>query len=276
MVTISSSPFRHTAHQAVDTPRLSSSKSLWTHFVDRINSVEGMFDALKVGDYASQWLKMIPHFSSKKTQLSSAQGVFFAGATLASLPGLVTTIGDTVQSCSLFGRAVIDKTRNPTEREREITSTAKKSARNLLDLACMGADTANNFHDLGWVDLGKAAPVSSGIFCGTDLVSNGLDLAREVGKVTERSTERRTKQISPERNTAIHHKDNLSYIRIFKNTVCIIGSAIGLAALVMGGSVVLPVVGLAISSMWIVSKIIAHFYKEIAVKSSSLAYKTKI
>jgi|GEM_PF-4929726 len=276
MVTVTSSNIPRAASQTAESSRIPSKKSLWTHFADRISSIDGLFDALKVGEYFSHWLKMIPHLSSNKNQLSTAQGTFLAGATLASLPGLVTTIGDTVASCSLLGKAVVDRTRNPTARDQDITSIAKKSGRNLLDLACMGTDTANNFHELGWVDLGKAAPISCGVFLGTDVIGNGLDLAKEVGKVSERAAEKATKQISPERTIAIHHKDNLSYMRIFKNVAGIVGSTIGIASLFVGGVIALPIVGLTFSSLWIVSKITTHFYKEIAIKSSSLANKAKI
>lgn len=146
----------------------------------------------------------------------------------------------------------------------------------MLDLTCMVSDVANNFHDAGWVNLGKAAPISCGVFFGTDIVGNTIDLTSQVCQISARNVQRQASSISPQTKTNLFHKDVHSYIEIVKNVVCITGSIIGLVSLVLGGPIVVSIVGLVLSSMWIVSKIVSHFYNEMVVKEHSASCRMDI
>jgi hypothetical protein len=164
-----------------------------------------------------------------------------------------------------------DKTKSPSANDLKISVVAKNASRNLLDLTCMATDVANNFHDAGWVNLGKAAPISSGVFFGTDIVGNAIDLTGQVCQISARNTERQTAGISHLTKKSLFHKDVHSYIEIVKNAVCITGSIIGLMSVVLGGPIVVSIVGLVLSSMWIVSKIVSHFYNEMVVKEHAIS-----
>ena len=241
-----------------------NSKSIWTHLSDRLTASEGIYDALKVGEYAIEWFKHLPQQVFQSSHLGQAKQVFSHAATILGAFGLVKQIGDTVISISLFGRLV-----TKTTSYSEIDVIARDAGRNVLDFTCMASDVANNFHEAGWVNLGSAAPISSGIFFGTDIVGHGIDLAGQVCQISARNVQRQAGDISPHTKINFIYKDILSSMEIVKNVACISGSIIGLASLILGGPVFISVIGLILSSTWIVSKIVSHFYNEMVVKDHS-------
>ena len=253
----------------------SDTKSVWSHFSDRLGTSEGIYDALKIGEYGVEWFKRIPLQIFQSSHLADVKGVFSRAAAVLGAFALVKQMGDTASSISLFGR-VFDKTRSPSSQDLTIDVLAKNAARNILDLTCMASDVANNFHEAGWVNLGKAAPISSGVFFGTDIIGNAIDLTGQIYQISERNVEKHTRRISPQTKTNFFHKDVLSCIEIVKNVACISGSIIGLASLVLGGPIVVSIVGLFFSSMWIVSKIVSHFYNEMVVKEQPRSLRIDI
>lgn len=250
-------------------------KSFWEHAGDRLASVDGMSDALKLGEYATQWFAKIPG-AAQRLPLEGASHTFFKTATLINLWEIVRGVQNAAHSVRQLAGKFFDKLANPSRKDVELFPAAQKSARSLLDLTTTVTDAANNCHEAGWVDLGKMAPISSGLFYGADIVGNGIDLHTQVGKVCARAKERASNKLSNIRLKKLHHKDVNSYINIFKSSVCIVGSVIGLVSLIAGGPIVLPIIGLVLSSLWIVSKITAHFYKEMVVKEDPLSSKVKV
>lgn len=250
-------------------------KSFWEHASHRLTTVDGMFDALKVGEYATQWFAKIPG-TVHHVSFEGASKAFFKTATLISLWDVVTGFQKAANSVHQLVCSVFNKISNPSHKNSTLAADAKASARSLLSLTNTVTDAANNCHEAGWVNLGKMAPISSGIFYGTDIVGNGLDLKAQVEEVCDRAKERASHKLSDLRLSKLFHKDVHSYIHIFKNSVCIIGSVIGLVSLIAGGPIVLPIIGLVLSSMWIVSKIAAHFYKEMVVEEDAISFKVKV
>jgi len=222
-----------------------------------------------------EWFRQIPYQNFQSSHLIHAKTVFSQSSALLGAFGLIKQIGDTITSFSLFGR-FSDKTKSPLGTEVEISTVARNAFRNLLDLTCMASDVANNFHDAGWVNLGKAAPISNGVFFGTDIVGNAIDLTGQVCQISSRNAERQAPRISPQTKKNLFHKDIHSYIEIVKNTVCITGSTIGLVSVFLGGPIVVSIVGLVLSSMWIVSKIVSHFYNEMVVKEHAISSRIDI
>jgi hypothetical protein len=234
----------------------SKGQSMSNPILDRLSTAEGLYDAFKFGDIASSWFL---RDASSQSKLLKLQKTFNRASTLISSINTAKQLGDTVGSlCAL--RTELCSTGANGSKQQNIAKATACFARNCLDTTIALSDTAVSFHDAKWIDLGQNVKGVNAIFYGADIVGNALDIKADLSKIEKRVAKINNNAHSPEKKKSFFHKNVISHINIIKNCCCLIGSIMGLASLLLGGPVALPIIGLILSSTWIVSKISIYFY----------------
>ena len=225
--------------------------------IDRLSTTEGLYDAFKLGDIASSWFL---GDGSTQSKLSKLQKTFNRASTLISSINTVKQLGDTIGSLSVV-RSELSLPESDGSKQQKVAKATANFARNCLDSTIALSDTAVSFHDAKWIDLGQNVRSVNAIFYGADIIGNTLDIKADLNKIEKRAAKINNDQHSEIKKKSFFHKNVISHINIIKNCCCLIGSIMGLISLFLGGPVALPIIGLVLSSTWIVSKISIYFYR---------------
>ncbi len=239
----------------------SNAKRLGHHVVEHLSTAGGLGDAVKVVNYATQWFMQLAKAFSGEA-VGRLRKITDATAAVLDLPYLCSAVGRLVKTLCEW-------------RESQASSQAvgtNPGVGSVLEsgLSCVNAvaDAAGNLHSLEVLDLGKSAPVVSGVFHASNIALEGKELMSECRRVQENIGDRSLSN-SQEKNVRIQRDSRLSMIRIAKCVASIVGSilaGIGLCVTVgAGAAAILPVAGLLCSSVWLVCKIAAHFYEKMAL-----------
>jgi hypothetical protein len=240
-----------------------NANNLFNHFVDHLSTSDGVKDALKVIDISSQWASKFSLAPSLKTSLSQISDFTSKASNLISSFGLIKQTSELVFDLSLAGRVAFSKHDLTTDKVKNVYAQA---ARGMLDYSNSVTDCINNLHYAGCVNLGSGHTASQGVFYFTDLVGNSIDLISNAQDISNRSSEISNNSVSEKKGLRYKLLNHLSMMKIFTNATCLIGSVLGVVALLTGGSIVFPIVGLVLSTAWILSKMTTHFYEKMFIK----------
>ncbi len=247
---------------SIDSSPSKNSSNFFNHLVDHLSTSDGVKDALKVIDISSQWASKCSLTDAQISSLSQVSDFTSKASNLISSFGLIKQTSELASDLSLAGRVAFSDQDLTSDKVRAVYSRA---ARGVLDYANSLSDCVNNLHDAGCVNLGAGHVASQGVFYITDLVGNGIDFVSNAKDIDKRSCEMSNGSISEKKGLRFRLLNHLSMMKMFSNATCLIGSILGVVALISGGSVVFPIIGLVLSTAWILSKILSHFYEKMVL-----------
>lgn len=223
------------------------------------NLLDSFSDVLKVAECSLKWIQISGSFKKAENQLNYTVGSIEKVRAVIGFKDIPATVESTWTSFTKLYRIqnAVDSS------QMELADARYNAFKSSLEITAMTTDTAVALNDLKVVDLGRGAVGCSGLFFGVDIISNVLNIREKIDEINQRFVESIKGRISEVRRLEISKKDFLSKIQLFNNITCLVGSVVGLVGLIIGGSPVLTVIGLASSTFWIVTKIFSKFYQEL-------------
>ncbi len=247
----------------------SEPKSFCTHIVDYFSSADGPADLLKAIQLSAQYMQVLP---LSREQWRVADSVRDA----ASDGWSMLVWADVVAEGTKFYQKTDELIRvfcNPSlaQRDEGISHLAKQTLLQGVDFLNTVSEGSLLMHNKKWVDMGKCAPWICGVFEGTSLISDGVDASNQWDLMNQIRTVRQGNLvIEVEEIAALDLRGRLCLVRLVKDGASIVLSIAGLAIMLSGiaveGSALLMGLLLVLSTIFLVTKIFAHFYERVVVE----------
>lgn len=229
-----------------------------------MESTSGAWDLFRIFDHAVQYLQNLPSLSEGFKDLSSgiSKVVSLSGVSL-SLPTLFSDVNTLRRKTGAFVSALELPHSDPLRRQKVLQS-GKDAFVSSMWLTNTAAQATLFFNEAKLVKLGEYLPVVDGVYQGSALVSDGIEMVEQAYNLhSYQKVQPRDDQEAAE----LGEKKWLAWMVVLKDVASVALSIISLVGIALGIAIfslpVMAVVALGLSTTWLTMKISSYFYKEI-------------
>jgi hypothetical protein len=234
--------------------------SFCTHVTSYLNTADGVADFTDAVQISMRYMQAFPLSDYQRGVVENVRGAASDAWSILVFPDIVAEGAKFFQKTGVFFESCYAGDYD------NVGATAKNALLQGVDFTNTVSEGAIFLHGKNWIDIGANLPAASATYSVTSLISDGVDVLDQVGKLTqEPSVDKEPEEIAAVRMLAV--------IRLVKDVASILLAVISLTALYLGILVesvaLLPPLILGLSTIFLVAKVTAYFYDKMLVEPTS-------
>ncbi|HEY2811137.1 MAG TPA: hypothetical protein VGJ00_07110 [Rhabdochlamydiaceae bacterium] len=237
-------------------------KDLFDHTTDYFRSLNGAWDALRVGNHVGEVVCSLPNLSApQRVFASKVSDVLGTSGTALSLPRTLTDAANFRKSLQNI-RSVQAVSPNHPAKDKLIAQAYKQSIFEGFNLVNTASQGALFLDQTSLMDLGKHLTPVTGLYNLTSIGADAIELADASGEIIHYNSLSPT---TPDEKLTLQERKVLSWMKVVKSVPSIAGAALALIGIVFSWFLT-PVVGLislGLSVVWLVMKITSNVYEKV-------------